>query len=385
MGEKIIYPKEFDSYFKEKEILIKQIPDKYRIVKQDALPDKRIKNTKTLYDYLKKESEFWNYPEVIRNYFVREYKDHYVRAYADLNAAIKLYTTNPSQALTNFKKLINYVVTNCVFSSNTQLAKFMKKFKDKNEYFFYGFNHALIPTTSPSNYNYQGWHEGCFLGMEYIKAIKSIEEYVQLNHSTYSEAVVIAEKEISDLVEKYTSLYHSQEQKINELWSKNEEVLKTQKNEIDEYFASKQNQLDKYLSDKEQKLLNLEATYEEKLKLSKPAEYWQNLSKNYSRNGNIWLFVSIIIALITIVGLVLFIIFTPSLFDNDGDLYLILKNTALLTVVTSIAIYILRITIKMAMSSYHLARDSKEREQLAYFYLSLMQTMVLLIKKRQLF
>lgn len=28
----------------------------------------------------------------------------------------------------------------------------------------------------------------------------------------------------------------------------------------------------------------------------------------------------------------------------------------------------------MAMSSYHLARDSKEREQLAYFYLSLMQT-----------
>ena len=39
----------------------------------------------------------------------------------------------------------------------------------------------------------------------------------------------------------------------------------------------------------------------------------------------------------------------------------------------------------MAMSSYHLARDSKEREQLAYFYLSLMQTMVLLIKKGQLF
>ena len=72
------------------------------------------------------------------------------------------------------------------------------------------------------------------------------------------------------------------------------------------------------------------------------AERWseEGLSKNYSRNGNIWLFVSIIIALITIVGLVLFIIFTPSLFDNDGDLYLILKNTALLTVVTSIAIYI---------------------------------------------
>ena len=34
----------------------------------------------------------------------------------------------------------------------------------------------------------------------------------------------------------------------------------------------------------------------------------------------------------------------------------------------------LRITIKMTLSSYHLARDSKEREQLSYFYLSLMQT-----------
>ena len=38
---------------------------------------------------------------------------------------------------------------------------------------------------------------------------------------------------------------------------------------------------------------------------------------------------------------------------------------------TSVAIYVLRITIKLAMSSFHLSRDAKEREQLAYFYLSL--------------
>ena len=117
----------------------------------------------------------------------------------------------------------------------------------------------------------------------------------------------------------------------------------------------------------------MEQTYEQKLKLSKPAEYWKSLSVSYAKKGNIWLLVSSLIAIFTIAGLVLFIIFTPNLFNYDGDLYLILKNTALLTVVTSIAIYMLRITVKMTMSSYHLSRDSKEREQLAYFYLSLIQ------------
>ena len=34
--EKIIYPKLLDEYFKNNQVTLKTIPDKYRIVKQDA-------------------------------------------------------------------------------------------------------------------------------------------------------------------------------------------------------------------------------------------------------------------------------------------------------------------------------------------------------------
>ena len=373
MEEVITYPIEFDLYFKENEVYISQIPEKYKVIKQDNLPQKRIKSTKVFYQYLKQESEFWDYSEISKNHIVSSYKGYYIKAFNDLNAAIRMYETNVNQAIKNFITVVNYVKTYCVLSSNTQLAKIMKKLKDKGSYFFYGFEHAMIPTNNPSNYQYAGWHEGFYVGMQYVKAIQSIEEYVEANHSSYSEAVIIAEKEISDLVEKYTTLYHDQEKRINDLWLENEKILASEHADITEYFDSKKRELDTYLEQKEKNLVILEQTYEQKLKLSKPAEYWKSLSDSYAKKGNIWLLVSSLIAIITIAVLVLFIIFTPDLFNYDGDLYLILKNTALLTVVTSIAIYMLRITVKMTMSSYHLSRDSKEREQLAYFYLSLIQ------------
>ncbi len=76
----------------------------------------------------------------------------------------------------------------------------------------------------------------------------------------------------------------------------------------------------------------------------------------------------------TIIGLVFLIINTANLFGKDSYWFNLLKDTALLTVITSVAIYILRITVKLALSSLHLSRDAKEREQLSYFYLALIES-----------
>lgn len=98
------------------------------------------------------------------------------------------------------------------------------------------------------------------------------------------------------------------------------------------------------------------------------------MSRSYHRNGIGWLIASGVIAVATIIGLVFLIINTANLFGKDSYWFNLLKDTALLTVITSVAIYILRITVKLALSSLHLSRDAKEREQLSYFYLALIES-----------
>lgn len=371
MNGVVNYPIEFDSYFKENEVIFKQLPEKYILVNQKSLTNKKIKNTQQLIEYMVKEKEFWDYPGVNNNHMVSSYKNTYSKSLTDIENAIKQLNSNKILALTNFKNAINNAKNTCFINSETQLAKLLKKFSDRNSYFFYGFENAITGNPSSSYYNNTGWFEGFYFGMQYRNAIKSIEDYVQKYHTTYGEAVSNAENQLSSIVENYTALYHSQEQRISDLWTKNEEILNTQKSEIDSYFINKKEELDKYLIRKEEKFLELEVVYGEKLKLSKPAEYWKDMNDQYSKDAKKWFKASIGISLLTIIGICVIILLFPNLFEFNGDWYMLFKNTALLTVVTSICIYILRITVKLCMSSTHLARDAKEREQLAYFYLAL--------------
>jgi hypothetical protein len=97
------------------------------------------------------------------------------------------------------------------------------------------------------------------------------------------------------------------------------------------------------------------------------------MAKTYKWKGVFWLIISIIIAVLIIVGLISLIIHTQNLFEENSYWLDLIKDTAMLTVITSIAIYILRISTKLAMSSFHLSRDAAERKQLCHFYLSLIK------------
>ena len=83
-------------------------------------------------------------------------------------------------------------------------------------------------------------------------------------------------------------------------------------------------------------------------------------------------------------GLVVLLIKLPDVFTKDAHWFDLVKNSAIITVIASVAIYILRTTMKMAMSSLHLARDAKERNMLTYFYLSLIKEKAVTEKERAL-
>lgn len=360
---------EFDKYFKEKNIEIKKIPDEYLIDNQKKVPVKKMKSAKQFYDYVIKENDFWDYPRVEKNIIVSKQRSIYKESKRGLDVVLDLISKGEiNNALSRFNNIVEDVVKYCNLSSDTKLAAIFIKYKDRSEDFFYGFKSAF---TGGTNYGRSSWFEGMIVGFQYKKVILSTQEIVMKNKLSFIESIQKVENEFARISEEYSTLYHSQEEKITELWSKNDFTLKNQEERINTFLLEKQAALS-----------NLEETYENKLRLSKPAEYWESLSTEYRKKGNKWLIYSVFLSFVIVVGLAIYIVLAPNIFNNDGDWYLMIKNAALLTVITSISIYLLRILVKMAMSSYHLERDAKEREQLAYFYLSLINQTGITDKER---
>lgn len=158
----------------------------------------------------------------------------------------------------------------------------------------------------------------------------------------------------------------------------------TKKSQIEEFnhdqnsrkeeFANNQiernTEFEQTMSDFKANIIELEKTYHEKLRLKKPAEYWNKKAEEYKKNGNKW---AKILAGILIGGFVFFGL-SFLFWLNAKNIGLELTNlqgaVIFATIVTIYAIAI-QSTSKMVFSSYHLQRDAEEREQLAFVYLAI--------------
>ena len=115
---------------------------------------------------------------------------------------------------------------------------------------------------------------------------------------------------------------------------------------------------------------NLEYSYAEKLKLSKPAEYWKDSAKRYAFHGYWW------IAALTLslaLGIWLFYSFFTTWLQG-AELAIELQSLQGLVIFgtgAAVYAYFVRVLSKLVFSSFHLMRDAQEREQLTYLYLAL--------------
>lgn len=114
----------------------------------------------------------------------------------------------------------------------------------------------------------------------------------------------------------------------------------------------------------------LEETYQEKLRLKKPAEYWSKASKRYNRQGIVW---SLVLTLVLCVGIISFQeIFVAWLLGKKIPLQLAsLQGILLFGSIAALYAFALKSLSRLVFSSFHLMRDAEEREQLTYLYLSL--------------
>ena len=118
------------------------------------------------------------------------------------------------------------------------------------------------------------------------------------------------------------------------------------------------------------KIQELEDIYQEKLRMAKPAQYWNNAAKKFRLEG-------IICAGLLVISLLLGAGYLLNFFTDwlTGQELQVQLNTVQGIVIfgTLLAVYgiLIRVLSRLAFSTFHLMRDAEEREQLTYLYLSL--------------
>lgn len=341
------FSEEFKEIFKNHNITMPQVPAKYIVKGIKKTPKDFVFPTPEEFEkHLTSERDFWqnNFPN---HSFFDIYKNSLNHALACLNSV----KSNPTHYLNEIKKSIVDVP-----HSESILARKLIEYKDMSRNFFDGFLDGITSTEvtisnsnniyglTPPNILSKDYHLGLKLGFEYIGLIKAIDAMIPEQQESFSNMQVKFVNTANDYIEKYDKLLADKQ---------------NQSKQLDETFKD-------FINQSNTDVETLKQLYKEDLRLKGPAEYWQSMSKEYIKKGKYYMRISVAVAILTIALLTLLIIFIPSI-GQDEHWFDFARNTAIITVITAIAVYILRITIKMSMSSHHLSRDAKEREQLTYF------------------
>jgi hypothetical protein len=144
----------------------------------------------------------------------------------------------------------------------------------------------------------------------------------------------------------------------------------THKNQHEEQQTAQKDEFISYMDGCKTRIEDLENTYQEKLRLEKPATYWKQSAKKFGIQGSLWsiaLFASILL------GLVYFYDFFDSWLKGQALAIKLntLQGAVIFGSILAVYAFLVKTISKLTFSSFHLMRDSEEREQLTYLYLSL--------------
>jgi hypothetical protein len=348
-------------------------------------PENRIikfKSLAGLYNFVCKEVEFWDActqgtrVSDIRNYF------HEVK-----NLLFNAMNMNDENNAINFlNQAIDRIKINqypAIFST-TEMGGQIKKMYEFSPNRAEGFASFLI---EKPGYGYIA--QGNFSDKEYVTGV--LHAFALENPEV---TLSLTEEERQSRIESIRSLHESVNQSVVELSDETTRVREISKveathiNELKTTFIEEKEQL---LSESKQKIKELEELYGEKLRLSAPAQYWEDTRKSYWKTGAIWTTLTITwtgIFLWVIKVLVFSIQKQEALSKAGGSSNSIsfdsIKFGILLTVFISVGIFLINFFIKLATSAFHLARDANERLQLTHLYLSLLNEQAVTVEERSI-
>ena len=119
----------------------------------------------------------------------------------------------------------------------------------------------------------------------------------------------------------------------------------------------------------------LEETYHKKLQLEAPAEYWDKLAKSYLCRGWVFMFMAFLSGAVVFGWLMALLMDAECLplFEHTKFDAATIRASLIFVALMSVAGYLIHLFTRIAISSFHLSRDYRERFQLTRVYLALIK------------
>ena len=172
---------------------------------------------------------------------------------------------------------------------------------------------------------------------------------------TFSQLQAVAQTQLDDLLNRSTTIFETAQARFADEQRALLSALETSR------------------SESEEKSRALEATFREKLRLEEPAKYWTELEKMYVKQGRRWIIGTVVLALLLAIGAGFVLYNTPAILSSDKFTLNGFKGAVLIAAAASGFLYLISVFVRVATSSYHLARDARERLQLTHVFLALIK------------
>lgn len=306
-----------------------------------------------LKDFLKNKDEF-NYQEIVNfiySYFSSNYSSEgstEKRTYRiDVNSLI-----NKDKDIVSIRLFIDFYLKS--WATNRLLdaiRSYIEIEKNKNNIGYY-----LSSTES-----YRNLPALFVLNREMPKLKIPIREIQNNLVQPVSESMDNMAKETEEHFKQTANLVDKNDKKIREIFIEHSR-------EVDEF----KHNLEQWQNDKETSIKILEDTYEKKLQLEAPEKLWKERSKNYTIKARCWMvgLAIFIVALIYSAGSLLVSIHDYLRGTEEQDIPF-LRQSFIYVALISFLIYLIRIIIKIIISSQHMAMEYEQKEALTRFYQAL--------------
>lgn len=331
---------------------------------------RKFRSLKVFYEFMCKEKEFW---EPIQSNRPGKIRQHFASIVNNLETA---FAQNDEQQKRYYlDSAINAAKSNkfpCVYST-TLIGQFIKE------------RYMVSPTQADAAclYFFEGLssvstRDG-FDGLIYSFFLKKKDELAVTSETNERSSLEQLRMSFSDELDKLQHDYQDKSIKVDEDYQ-------NMQNELINWKDQLKQSTNEYLTEKQNTLEELEMLYREKLRFQSPAQYWDELSKSYEKQGNKWRSWVLVTSVIFILFLSALLYIQPAAYFSVNKAFDInsVKSTIIFALIASIFVYVISLFVRLSTSAFHLSRDAKERFQLTHVYLSLLNEKGILDNERSI-
>ncbi len=330
-----------------------------------------------LYEFATKQNEGWDKLQVTDPDYFNDSRLNFQNLKANLEHFIINFVAEPTDRLQgNWDGLVKPIVNalRLCFTSDAPETIFLFNLYNKSQRHFGGAFEFIKGNTN--NITNKDQFIGAMLAYEFSqKGDTEIAKRVNIESESISNLKSNFSKYLSDSEKILTEHLAATNAKYNDFSSKTLAFKDEQELSINNWFDSSRTQFEAFSNKSNNRIVELETTYQEKLRLAMPAEYWNKRALKLKSEG--WQALKWLIGLIVFACVTLYCLLwlTPGgmlLSFIDDKAGAIKWSIIYITFISFLAIGI-RALSKVMFSAFHLARDAEEREQLTYVYLALIK------------